>query len=105
MTLTGQKKVLGPGAEPPEAQGSYTLNCRQTSIFSYLIYDTGRSRIGVGFQGAEPQEAQGFLAINYGQMSIFLYLICDTGVSRIGVGSRRRSTRRLRGVRHLITFR
>ena len=63
--------MLGLGGEALRSSEVYTSIYRQISIILYLIYDTGRSRIGVGVPGAEPPEAQRFWAINYGQMSIF----------------------------------
>ena len=83
------------GAEPPETQGFYTLNYRQTSIFLYFICVTGRSQIGVGCRAGAPRNS-GVLYIKLSSDVHILYFICDTGKSRIGLGSRGRSTRKHR---------
>ena len=61
------------GAEPPETQGFYTLNYRQTSIFYTSFVSLAGHKLVLG-AGPEPQETQGFYTLNYRQMCIFYSL-------------------------------
>ena len=54
MTLAGHKLVLGPGAEPPEAQGFYTLNYRQMCIFYTLFVTLAGHELVWGPGGGAP---------------------------------------------------
>ena len=94
--MAGHELVWGvQGAEPPETQGFYTFNYRQTSIFYTLFVSLAGHKLVLG-AGPDPPETQGFYTLNYRQMCIFLYPICDTGRLQIGVWSRGRSRWKLR---------
>ena len=42
--------MLGPGGGAPRSSEAFTLNYRQMYLF-LPFFDTGRSRIGVGWKG------------------------------------------------------
>ena len=100
VTLAGHKLVLGLGSGAPRSSGVLYIKSSSDEHILYLICDTGRTRIGVGYRGQSPRKLRGFGAINYCQISMILYLICDTGRKQIGVGSRERSPKKLRGFIH-----
>ena len=65
--------MLGPGGGAPRSSGVLYIKLSSDEYILYLICDTGRSRIGVGFRGRSPQ-ILGFYTLNYRQMCILYTL-------------------------------